>query len=428
MWFASWFGKRQRSVLSSRSHVTYRLRLEALEDRWLPSQLGLTVTSLADSGPDTLRAAILTANAGSPSDKFTINFGATGTINLQNPLPDLNHSINLQGPGASSLTIEPAAGVSFATAIVTVDPGQTVTMSGLAVANGNAGGIYSEAATLTVANCAVVDNVHVAAFGGGIFNYNGTLTISNSIVSGNSAGWGGGILSNGALTLSASTISGNSSFLGGGIASMGSETIRDCTVSGNSTRAGGEGGGIYNDGSLIISNSTVSGNAAGYGGGIWNFNTPFDGPVTISGCTISSNVATYGGGIYSVHTPYNPGFVSLVTVRDCVFAANSASDGAAIYNNSAASSTLIVRGCTFSANTASDSGAGIYNIGPAVLQDCTLSGNTADSTGGGIFNDPSGTLVVKDSTVLDNSAAFGADIYNLGALTLDDSNVGVLGP
>jgi hypothetical protein len=40
----------------------------------------------------------------------------------------------------------------------------------------------------------------------------------------------------------------------------------------------------------------------------------------------------------------------------------------------------------------------------------------------------SGTLAVKDSTVLNNVAPLGADLYNLGALTLDDNTVGVLGP
>jgi hypothetical protein len=34
----------------------------------------------------------------------------------------------------------------------------------------------------------------------------------------------------------------------------------------------------------------------------------------------------------------------------------------------------------------------------------------------------------KDSTVLNNVASLGADIYNLGALTLNDSTVGVIGP
>jgi hypothetical protein len=47
---------------------------------------------------------------------------------------------------------------------------------------------------------------------------------------------------------------------------------------------------------------------------------------------------------------------------------------------------------------------------------------------GGIFNAASGTLTVKDSTVLNNVAPLGADLYNLGALTLDDSTVGVIGP
>jgi hypothetical protein len=45
----------------------------------------LTVSSLADSGPGTLRAAILAADAGSHSDKFTIGFSVTGTIALQTP-------------------------------------------------------------------------------------------------------------------------------------------------------------------------------------------------------------------------------------------------------------------------------------------------------------------------------------------------------
>jgi hypothetical protein len=38
------------------------------------------------------------------------------------------------------------------------------------------------------------------------------------------------------------------------------------------------------------------------------------------------------------------------------------------------------------------------------------------------------TLTVQDSTVHHNVAPSGADIYNLGALTLKDSTVGVIGP
>jgi hypothetical protein len=272
MWFSSWLGKRQRAARNGRSHGSsgkrpgYRPQLEALEDRWLPSQVGLTVTSLADSGPDTLRAAIVTADAGSHSDKFTIDFTVTGTIDLQTPLPELNNSIAIQGPGASSLTVERAAGFSFATAIVTVDAGQTASLAGLTVANGNAGGIVNNA-TLTVANSAVVNNTLVSGVteGAGIDNDGGTLTVTNSAVLNNSIfnnpdgtfAIGGGIFSVfGALTISGSTVSGNSS--------------QGCTLSGNTARAGG--GGIFNGASatLTIDDSTVCDNFAALGADLYN--------------------------------------------------------------------------------------------------------------------------------------------------------------
>src|SRR5262249_10213984 len=150
MWFSSWLVKRQRSGRKGRrsgspgKQPSFRPRLDALEDRWLPSQVGLTVSSLADSGPGTLRAALLAADAGSHSDKFTIGFAVTGTIDLQSELPDLNNNITIQGPGASSLTVERAAGASLGTSIITVDAGQTASLSGLTIANGNEGGIVND--------------------------------------------------------------------------------------------------------------------------------------------------------------------------------------------------------------------------------------------------------------------------------------------
>jgi predicted outer membrane repeat protein len=417
MWFSSWLTKRQRSTPSGRRHKpprqrpSYRPRLEALEDRWLPSQVGLTVTSLADSGPGTLRAAILTADAGSPSDKFTIGFAVTGTIDLQSPLPDLNNSIAVQGPGATSLIVERAAGFSFASAIVSVDEGRIVGLSGLTITNGDAGGIANFGGSLTLANSAVVNNsnnlpptgVTSIGFGGGIANLTGTLTISGCTVSDNTAylGYGGGIYNGDPYPL----------------------TVTDSYVCGNTA---GEGGGIINGGPLTVDRSMVSGNTAtgfysgfplfhflGEGGGILN-----GGTMTVSGSTLCGNSADLGGGIFSDGgTP---------TVRNCVFIGNSATQGGGIYFGGG--TLLEVQGSTFSCNHASDSGGGIYNLGTATLQECTLSEkNSAGSTGGGIFNGASGTLAVKDSTVLKNVAPLGADLYNLGALTLDDSTIGVIG-
>jgi hypothetical protein len=76
----------------------------------------------------------------------------------------------------------------------------------------------------------------------------------------------------------------------------------------------------------------------------------------------------------------------------------------------------------------SDSGGGIYNLGTATIQQGTLSGNSAGSDGGGLYNGAAGTLEIDDSVVLSNLAPLGADWYNLGKLTVNDSTVGVIGP
>jgi hypothetical protein len=456
----------------------FRPGLEALEDRWLPSQVGLSVSSLADSGPGTLRAAIQTADAGSDSDKFTIGFRVTGTIDLQSPLPDLNNTIAIQGPGAPSLTVERAAGASFSSATVAVDVGQTTSLSGLTIANGNARGIENDG-TLTLANSAVVNNSVPNDYGGAVRN-TGTLTVSGCTLAGNRALGAGVLLNFGTVTISGSTLAGNSAGNGGGIVNFGTAVVRNSTLSGNSA-SGGVGGGIINDGvgtltvsgsilsgnsgfagggianggTLTVSGSILSGNSASYGGGISNstFGTltvsgttlsgnaalvgdgggiANGGSLTVSGCTLSGNYAPRfvngsfvlggkGGGIYNVAASF-----LTVTVRDSLFTGNSAPEGGGIYNDALA--TLAVRNSTFSGNSAGDSGGGLFNAGTALLQQSTLSGNSATSAGGGLFNAGSGTLAVADSAVCDNAAPLGADLYNLGALSLNDSTVCVIGP
>ena len=90
MWISSWLRNLRSAVPSRRSGPSrqaprFRPRLEALVDRAVPAQISLTVSSLADSGAGTLRAAILSADAGSHSDQFTIGFAVTGKIDLQSP-------------------------------------------------------------------------------------------------------------------------------------------------------------------------------------------------------------------------------------------------------------------------------------------------------------------------------------------------------
>ncbi len=74
--------------------------LEALETRALLSTL--LVSSAADSGPGTLRAAIEQANLDTAGDTISFAPGVTGTITLSSALPDLSTDVNLDGPGRRS--------------------------------------------------------------------------------------------------------------------------------------------------------------------------------------------------------------------------------------------------------------------------------------------------------------------------------------
>jgi len=151
--------------------------------------------------------------------------------------------------------------------------------------------------------------------------------------------------------------------------------------------------------------------------------------LTVSNSTITNNHTTglsnVGGGLQFIG--------GALSITNSTISSNSSSEapGSGVFYGArgvAAGEGLTVSGSTFSGNTASDSGGGIYNLGVATIQESALSGNMAGSDGGGIFNGASGTLAVKDSTVLNNAAALGADIDNLGILTQDDSTVGVVGP
>jgi hypothetical protein len=296
-------------------------RLEALEDRTVPSTF--TVGTLAESGPGSLRQAILDANA-QPGDD-TINFSVTGAINLSSALPNLSTNLAIQGPGAASLTVQRSnAGGTPDFRILTVSSGATVALSGLTIARGRidlgistgppaqGGGIYN-GGTLTVSNCKVADNfvwsgdgweygLYPTGSGGGIFNM-GALTVRDSTLSSNTANLGGGIYSGGVITVSNSTISGNAAVgkltgwslevfdgMGGGIYNDGTATVSDSTLSGNWTTGGilgGGGGGISNHyGTVTLNNATVSGNSAGFGGGIVNYGT-----VTARNTILAGNTA-----------------------------------------------------------------------------------------------------------------------------------------
>jgi uncharacterized repeat protein (TIGR01451 family)/CSLREA domain-containing protein len=220
----------------------------------------------------TLRAAIEEANALPACGTITIDAtGLSGTINLGTALPDINHDVNVNGPGANLLTVQRSSAALFR--IFSIASPKTVSISGLTISNGN------------------------DPAGGGIHN-GGTLTLTGSTVRGNSASNGGGIFNDGGAILNVldSTLSNNTaSNIGAGIFAQHDINISNSTVS-NNTASGG-GGGIYlQTGASKVLNSTISGNSisnTGSGGGI----LVSGGTVQIANCTLSNNSATAGGGI-----------------------------------------------------------------------------------------------------------------------------------
>jgi hypothetical protein len=188
-WFTLYKKNESRSAASihdRRKHSRFQPRLESLEDRYLPANL--TVSTNADTGAGSLRAALTTANADSTPDTIVFAPNLSGqTVTLASALPDIHaNGLTIMGPGASSLAVSG----NHAVTVFTIGAGiQNVTISGFTISGGK-----------------------------------GTVS-------------GGGILNQGQLTLNGVTLSGSTAvFFGGGIASLkgGQLSIRNCLISNNS--------------------------------------------------------------------------------------------------------------------------------------------------------------------------------------------------
>jgi predicted outer membrane repeat protein len=369
----------------------FRPTLEALESRQLFSTL--TVVNNLDSGAGSLRAEIAAAHS---NDTIVFAAGMVGqTITLTKGELLINKNLTIAGPGAGSLT----ASGNHASRVFEVAAGTQVTLTGLTISNGLAAG----------------------ADGGAILN-SGTLTVSGSTLSGNSTtdrwkgnnnfgGHGGGIYNSGTLTFNGnSNMSANTAIQGGGINNAGILSFSNSALLHNTSS------GIYNSGTATVSDSVLSGNSASSGAAIWS-----GGTLTVSGCTLSNNVASSTGGAIA-----NMGMGTL-SVSGSSFSDNSASNnGGGIFNQG----TLTLSGSTLIGNSAGNDGGGICNgyYAAATVGGCTVSANSA-SQGGGIWNWHNALTVENSSDITGNIApvGFGADVYNLGVLYLDNtSTIGLL--
>jgi uncharacterized repeat protein (TIGR01451 family) len=304
----------------------------------------ITVDCAAD--PSALASALASANDG---DALAIHGTCKGTF-------DVSHSLTLSGSAGATLDGQGAG------TVLTVDFGQTVAVSNLAITGGTgvftAPGGISDAGALTLTNSTVSGNN--GSFVGGISVFNGSfssppsLTLVNSTVSGNRASVSqsfslavGGIENQmGSVALVRSTLSGNSAIASnsfdtvvGGIANFSAGrsivTLTSSTVSANNASGAFSNavGGIINSGTsnsvVTITNSTVSGNSANSpggggtsraGGGVINEG----GTPTVTSSTVSGNSASEpDGGLLSAVGGVGDVFGGTLAVANSLIAGQS---------------------------------------------------------------------------------------------------------
>src|SRR5262245_30356298 len=139
MWLASFLSclksdpqrtRRDRgSRLSRHRRLDFMPRLEALEDRTVPSTF--LVENLADSGPGSLRQAVLDANVEPGADRIFFTGQAHGTITPGGQL-DVTDDLEIRGPGAELVAVS-GKDVSR---VFAISSGVTALFAGLTINHG----------------------------------------------------------------------------------------------------------------------------------------------------------------------------------------------------------------------------------------------------------------------------------------------------
>jgi hypothetical protein len=290
-----------------------------------------TITTLADSGPGTLRQAIIDTNAAPAGGVITFDpalFNAgPAAIQLADGLPTITDSLTIIGPGSALLSI---VGTSTVTKpLLSANGGgvSAVSVSSVTIENGIYGGVNDVGATLTLTDCTIANNSLLKHGGGGVSASGAAVTLRRCTISGNvvtadsvAGANGGGIAVGGPLTIDACAIVQNTvlphafisspyvEFGAGGGLYVGNANgtnaviIRNSTIANNSAP---EGGGLaVPSGGLVIQNSTIIGNTAALsttttepigtlygGGGILYLGS---GPVTIQSTIVAGNTSLNG--------------------------------------------------------------------------------------------------------------------------------------
>ena len=352
----------------------------------------LTVDTLIDEddgscidGDCSLRDAVATAANGD-----TITFSVNGTLTLTLDEIVINKDLTISGPGISKLTID----AHQASRHFNISSGKVVTLSGMTLKNGQAGGhggsIFN-AGILTLDQMVLTQNSTSSQ--GGAIRTEGGLAISNSSLSNNSAASGGGAIATASgisLALGNTVFDGNSSLEGGAImlaSDMGFVSTLNATH-------------------VTMTNNTATSNSGAVVAGQYA-------EVIIDNSLFDHNTATDTG---SIGGAMNIADNALAAISTTTFSNNTAqSGGGAIYSTS---SQFDITNTTFNGNqvlnTSNGRGGAVFFSGSnfANFKNVTITGNTGGSGGGGIYLlAPSGGINLNNVTVTDNHATYAGGLY-----------------
>lgn len=273
------------------------------------------VTNLHDSGPSSLREALLQANASLKTTE--IIFTVTGRLLLQTPLPKITSDISIYTRYLLIDASQIDTGVFYITSSlrcenITIIGGSGYIQSGVPFDYILGGGIYvGPTATCILKSCVLKNNYcrskdkKLISYGAALFNYglvilNESSILNNFCINNFIEATGAGIANTGTMKILKSTIAFNCNILGNekdgvslgnGIANAGHLIIANSTVAQNYNIGYGDaelrGGAIYNDGLVDMTNCTITTNyECGSGGGLYN-----KGTVNLSNTIIANNLA-----------------------------------------------------------------------------------------------------------------------------------------
>ena len=315
------------------------------------------MTTTADSGPGSLRAAIAAGGLVTFAPEFFD--GRPRTIQLLSPLTG-SRSIDVLGPGADALVIDAGGDEDF---IITSEEHRVLEMSapsvslrGLTLTSGTGrpegffrgGGCLAVSGDLTIVECLIsggrtqaIDgarNGNGDADGGGIFHRGGRLVMTDCVVTGNAISGdfsqGGGVYTEGMTALiQRCRITGNTTNgsvgEGGGLATRAETEVRNCEFSLNETLGPSSGGGgVYSDTDFVAVQCSFFENVVGRTTGVSGYSVGgafanVGGTAHFDRCTITDNSAPtgdgQGGGISSLSR-------ETLSFRSSIIAGNQNSD------------------------------------------------------------------------------------------------------